>query len=422
MSDRIPCKTIGCSKTILPATAERTDGYCMPCVQAAEKRKREEYIKQNRRDVNEFHGVTDLVEVLKIVHRSRKHDPLVNWIPHPTPVDRLYAELSEDESNRLVEYARSLVGGEWAEDAETIVRCLAAFTGVRLEACLKAMIANSSFWPGLAFRDASPDIRDLLIAQVERDETNRNHLLCALAWIGDSVVVDLFARWKFEPPDWSSSLHVAPEEYSYEAGWELTGEGRRRDLFFHQCWRLAKGSSKLPAKFQAITPADGCCPWCDRQLIHLVTFKPEEFGVADAFGNGVRVQVTTCEVCSAFGIVFGEYNALGHGRWSPENSRPEYLPDDSGTWDCLPRDPLTLAGQRNPLSAADQFLPTTFSQLGGHPTWVQDASYPRCTRCSESMIFLTQVDNADFEEHTEGIYYAFACPQCRTTATTYQQT
>ncbi len=34
MTDRIPCKNPTCTSTILPQTAVRTGGYCMPCVQA----------------------------------------------------------------------------------------------------------------------------------------------------------------------------------------------------------------------------------------------------------------------------------------------------------------------------------------------------------------------------------------------------
>jgi hypothetical protein len=38
------------------------------------------------------------------------------------------------------------------------------------------------------------------------------------------------------------------------------------------------------------------------------------------------------------------------------------------------------------------------------------------------MMFLAQLDHADIEDFTEGMYYAFVCPTCITTATSYQQT
>ena len=60
------------------------------------------------------------------------------------------------------------------------------------------------------------------------------------------------------------------------------------------------------------------------------------------------------------------------------------------------------------------------SQIGGQPNWVQDAQYPKCPDCGQSMHFLAQLDNGDFPSH-EGIHYAFLCADCRVTATHYQQ-
>ena len=37
-------------------------------------------------------------------------------------------------------------------------------------------------------------------------------------------------------------------------------------------------------------------------------------------------------------------------------------------------------------------------------------------------MFLAQIDHAEIEKASEGMYYAFVCQRCRTTATTYQQT
>ena len=66
MTDRIQCKTEGCINTILLSTADETGGFCMPCVQAVARREREDYIQKHRSDVNEFDGVTDPVEALKV--------------------------------------------------------------------------------------------------------------------------------------------------------------------------------------------------------------------------------------------------------------------------------------------------------------------------------------------------------------------
>jgi hypothetical protein len=54
----------------------------MPCVRAEKERDWADYIQRNRHDLNEFEGITDSIEVLKIIHRSRPFDPIINWIPY----------------------------------------------------------------------------------------------------------------------------------------------------------------------------------------------------------------------------------------------------------------------------------------------------------------------------------------------------
>jgi hypothetical protein len=61
------------------------------------------------------------------------------------------------------------------------------------------------------------------------------------------------------------------------------------------------------------------------------------------------------------------------------------------------------------------------SQVGGHPTWIQDAEYPACPCCSEKMMFIAQLDGSQLGPYGEGIYYMFICPEDKITATVYQQ-
>ena len=393
----------------------------MPCVQAAEKKERDEYVRKNRRDVNEFEGITDPVECLKIIHQPSKSDPLINRIPHAIPTDELYLELSHSDQLRLAKHAESLIGTERNDQANEIVSCLAAFTDAPLENCLRAFLDHGSVWPSLPFSRASSDIRDELIDMVERDGANRNHILLALAWIGDPTVAELFQQWKTRPPFWADSLYVPPQDYSREAGWELTDDGQRRDLYFNDCTKLLRGQSVSPDKFQAVRGREDACPWCSQRLTNLIDVVPSEFGMFEVSVAIDRVQVATCEICTAFGTVFGVMNESGHGKWFPENARPAHLPDDAETWTRLPQDSLTTGSKRPSLSVASWFLPTTFSQLGGHPTWIQDAEYPRCPTCSRTMMFLAQVANDEIEDYSEGIYYAFVCSLCSMTATGYQQ-
>jgi len=395
----------------------------MPCVQLAARTERELFVQKNRREVNEFEGVSDAIEVLKIVHKPRSYDELVTWIPHPTPVDELYQGLTDFERNQLAEHAESLIGSERNEEAEEICLCLAAFCDARLDNCLRRFVSHQSLWPSLAFHRSPPDVRDELLARVEVDEDNRNHILLALAWIGDSTVIDRFGLWRNDPPSWCDSLYVPPEDYSREAGWELTSDGKRRNLYFSQCHALRRGPSQSPDSFRAINGRTDKCPWCSANLTSIVEVDPAFFAQSLISEWRFPIRVATCEVCTAFAeSIFGIISDDGQANWSSKNVRPKYLPDDSESWGRLPEDTLYLSEVRSAIHAASQFLPTAFSQLGGHPTWVQDSVYPNCPECSESMMFLAQIANEDIEDHSEGTYYAFLCPRCKTTATAYQQT
>lgn len=422
MTERVKCKNPECANLILVSTAERTNGFCMPCVQAAARKERDEYIRKNRRDLDEFSGVTDPVEVLKIIHRPRDFDPLINRIPYKEPTDEIYTRLSREDALRLARHAESLVGTKRNDEAEDIIRCLAAFTDAPLEKCLRKILASGSVWPSMPFCRASRDIRDDLITRVEWDDVNRNHVLLALAWIGDAAVVDLFGRWRRKPPAWSKSLYIPPQDYAREAGWELAENGERRDLYFHECTKLVPGRPASPLVFKAITASADDCPWCGQRLTNLFELEPAEFGIFSSAKTWGRVQVITCETCTTFSTVFGAFYENGRGQWHGSNVRPQYHSKDPENCPRFPQNSLAPAGKRPALFAADEFLPTTFSQLGGHPTWIQDAEYPQCPSCSRTMMFLAQISCDEIDDYSEGIYYSFICDACRVTATTYQQT
>lgn len=422
MTEKVVCNTDGCSNLILQTTAERTGGFCMPCVQAVARVEREEFIKKNRRDFNEFEGVNDVVEIIKIIHSPRDYDPLINWIPYPTPTDRLYSGLTTAQAGRLAKYAEGLIGTDRHDEAREICLCLSAFTDASLDDCLRALLAYGSIWPSLPFSRAPIDVRDDLLTRVETDADNRNHIILALAWIGDSTVVEQFSKWRNAPPAWRDALYVPPEDYARSAGWELTLDGKRRDLFFHRCFALRNAPSPSPELFRAVNKRSDSCPWCSSKLVNLFELALSSLNVSGDADQQRRVEVLTCEACTAFGTVFSTIDRKGKSQWSPGNVRPARLPKDSRPWSGLPENSLRIAEVRSATYAADPYLPTQLSQLGGHPAWVQDEGYPTCFECRETMMFLAQLVRHEIERFCEGTYYAFVCTKCMATATTYQQT
>jgi hypothetical protein len=74
---RIRCLTPGCENTIQPSTAKRTGGYCGPCDGKKKQTARDQYIQANRKEVDLYAGITDPVEILRIMHQHRMPDPLI---------------------------------------------------------------------------------------------------------------------------------------------------------------------------------------------------------------------------------------------------------------------------------------------------------------------------------------------------------
>jgi hypothetical protein len=94
-----------------------------------------------------------------------------------------------------------------------------------------------SFGEDSMFREADPATRDSIIALLisgGRTVYSIPDLLCELAWIGDEVVQHQFQAWREDPPSWSTSMYRTPEWFTLCAGWELTVDGRRRNLYFQE--------------------------------------------------------------------------------------------------------------------------------------------------------------------------------------------
>ncbi|GAA0125655.1 DUF1963 domain-containing protein [Clostridium sp. CTA-19] len=425
MSERIPCITEGCKATILQITADRTGGYCMPCYQKMKRKEREEFIKKNRKDVNLYANITDPVEILKIMHKPKKCNPLENYVKYEKSIEEMYTFLCKEDIEKMKDYAINLIESENIEMAQDILLSIVCYTNTEVEECLKALIKKNECYPDIIFKDASSDVRDYLIGQVieEVDTLSLNHVLRSLAWIGDERVVDLFYQWRKNPPKWRNKLYVPPEEYSLEAGWELTEEGKRRDLFFEDCYAIEKKNPLVDEPVLFLQTEDKKCEWCGEGLVNLVSFDLTNSFFEFMNLNGNRLNIATCPMCNCYEPIYTDIDTNGATYLSKLNIKPQYLCDTTNEENPIYKASISMSKvKRNCYHAASEFLETTFSQIGGYPTWIQDAEYPKCPKCSKHMKFIAQIDWADIEEYGEGIYYAFICEECNIAATHYQQT
>jgi hypothetical protein len=335
---------------------------------------------------------------------------------------RSFMELSADQAELLGEQAvECLSSGECSvtEIGAKILQRLACFRQQPLsEACCLALIERRVFRPVSSYHDSGDAVARRLISLIERapDLHALNHLLLALAWTRSNEARRAFHRWTNQVPDWASKLYVPPEEYLPHAGWCVDGDGERIDLISTSCFRLRPGevatSQNAPCRVRDIRH----CPSCKGPLGWLFDFSgldansfPIEFAEAPR-------KVLCCFHCACFGPVFTTYFEDGTSHWES--------PKETCTYE-FPGERSEFARQLDdspfpPFAVAEPFALDDASTLGGIPSWLQDAEFPRCIKCNKYMTFLAQHDNGSLNE--EGIYYAFFCAPCRLAAVNYQQT
>jgi len=337
----------------------------------------------------------------------------------------MYRALAATQGQELARRAIQMIDRDDLDKAETILRNLSHLVPNSLNGLHHELMNRNFFYPHVVYLEADEVTTRRLLDRAEKDARNRNHLLCAAAWAGNEVVQKQFATWRVKPPVWRSSLHVSPEKYAQQAGWALTADGARKNLFFEACYTLARADEHSApgddAPVRIALAEDAYCRWCDRQLTVLF-----DINAACAQLNFMpvvaeRLRFLMCDRCSCYGTMYFDLAADGSSTWSLNNSRPEFI--YMGEWDRLPENKMRLGVPRRSPYEADQFvMEEGMSQIGGHPAWIQDAEYPPCPECGDLMSFIAQLQTSDLEEISEGTTYCFLCPGCRVTAVNYQQT
>ena len=365
------------------------------------------------------------IEIICQYHGTRSFGNRENMIAQTKNVGSIYRQLNQDEIHQLIEIAC-----EDNERGDALLTCLACLHPGSLKPFHQQMVDHEFFRPGLIYHEADDSVSSQFAEMIEAsgDRLNRNHLLLCMAWAGNNAVQNQFAQWRSAPPAWVNEMYVPPHSYANEAGWELTADGSRRDLFFQTALPLIASNQSTEADpcVGVGIPSEKTCPWCRRSLVSMLTLDLKSSLLGFFGSRGEHAETLTCDVCTAYGIVFGKLDEKGSGSWHQKNKEPEYLPGDLDDWGAFPERPLVLSGnsRRHFMeSACWATVPdVSFSQVGGLPTWVQDAEYPECPDCSHRMMFIGQISNEDFDRNMEGLFYMFLCDDCGSTATHYQQT
>lgn len=182
-SIKIPCKNKECNAEILETTAAKTGGYCYPCYNKIEAVKREEYIKKNRKDINLYEGITDNVEIIKIMYSNAKYDPLIRYVPYSKTLEELYNSLTDSDIERLMEYANELYKNS-DDKWETILLSLVSLRDVNIDEFLLNLVNDDCYYPAELFINASSKISKMILEKINNNsnDVNINLLYGKLFW------------------------------------------------------------------------------------------------------------------------------------------------------------------------------------------------------------------------------------------------
>lgn len=387
------------------------------------------------------------VEIIKTAFLEAAHHRFA-WDPaREAQLLSTYRTLTPEQAHDLALFALEAFDARphpQDDQARNLLKDLAIFMPGCLHAIYPELIKRGIFYPGEMYLGADAQTRDRLIAMIDESREHDfllHSVLACLAWIGDDVALASFRRWRAAPPAWWQQLpfhwwQTVPyqpptlERCAKEAGWELTREGGRRELFV-QGWRQLVPIETAQVQEDSGSVMAGMqygehCAWCGRPLAWLFDLDLGNPALAFLGMPGKRLHIPACEWCGLSATTYAEVDFSGGSHWSQVNGpKPAHIddrPDAYGPgWkeqrfrvsplSANPYEPLTSHTGLNP------------SRLGGLPRWIQAADYPPCPECQRTMRFIGQLEtSAIVRWHPEGITYAFVCIECGKAATVYQQT
>jgi len=179
--------------------------------------------------------------------------------------------------------------------------------------------------------------------------------------------------------------------------------------------KVLKNRSKLKVSGSdnsTFVPQEKECPFCGSTLTKVFSTK---------IGDEI-IDFISCLLCCCYEPVFMRIDKDGKSSWHEKNTKWEHF-DGSLEMDPIAENTLILSDEyRKPGYTISPYTEISKSQIGGYPTWIQDAEYLNCPDCGDKMDFIGQIDMEDVEEYGEGLYYFQYCRKCRITGANYQQT
>lgn len=328
-----------------------------------------------------------------------------------------YIALNEKESIALADKAVNEITDQ--DVLVDILLHLALFTnGQCLVKHYPALVEKEIFYPSEIYIHADEHTAQQLIELIQQkhDVMSVNHMLTCLAWIGTGNVLDFFISSSRSKPVWTKELYILPSAYAAQAGWIVSLSQKKRSLVNRKVISFTTNTELIDvdSSIKTFKEHQEKCPFCKNNLTKLFAVSLDQ--------DAHPTEFSTCLLCCCYEPVYMTIDEKGNSQWHPSNKKWEYFSEDM-QMEPISENILNVSiEQRLPEYTISQFIAISKSQIGGFPTWVQDAEYLDCPDCKDKMNFIGQMDMEDVQEYGEGIYYAHHCPRCKITGTNYQQT
>ncbi|MEC0090806.1 hypothetical protein [Paenibacillus macquariensis] len=333
-----------------------------------------------------------------------------------------YQAMNSEEVEKMVESIISNIEttGSW-DQVSLDFNGLLGYHDINTARIAQAAFDKGIFYPAAIYRDASPEVRDQLLALLLDPVCEEaNHLQLCLALQGDGVVLEQFLRLEKNPLPWRSELYVNPSVYAHHSGWSFDDQGNRSSLYFEQCYTMLPGDG-VDQAVKAGQLLEQHCPHCGCRLIDILRLDGLDERFSFLAVDGV-LAIPICPNC----ITFTEETFLRYG----EDGRSEILlgepPFETENY-CTEADLLEMS--QNQLTLSTEAVPKYYASggdevitIGGWPDWVQDVQFGTCPDCSQTMKFLAALPWDVLMDGSEGTLYIEICTDCRTLYLFHQQT
>ena len=252
---------------------------------------------------------------------------LTKGLDHPCPPEgakllSAYYALTLEKGKELAAHALEI---EDQDTCSVLLLNLALLVPGSLAEIYPQILHRDLFeWEKL-FLGAGPDICEAIVQRLKREQDGTKKLLYieALAWAGTEFAQQILAEMT------SQTIQVGSEKILTEeiipcAGWELTEDGERRDLYFQESCALEFVETPH-SNFHTES-----CPWCGQRLLLPFRFDLSDPRLAFLDMEGNQLHIATCANCVNLSAIYMHLDTHGKAKWSTSNTRPDIVRDDYG--------------------------------------------------------------------------------------------